>query len=414
MSAALRIAVVGCGIGGLSAALLLHRQGHELHLFDQFAQPEPVGSGLMLQPTGMAVLARLGLAHKAWARGAEIDGLWGLTRDGKRALDASYADLGRANCFGIGIHRSSLFGILYDAVCAEGIPMQTGASIASAHPAYDRCRLYGPDNSNLGDFDLVVDAAGLHSPLVPHDFAHLPFGALWANVEWPDGLGFNQRLLEQRYLEARQMVGLLPVGRRSSEAVAEAAFFWSITEHDFQSWQKAPLSEWKDQVLALWPQLGPVVDQIHNHQQLTYARYAHRTLRHPLDRRLIHIGDAWHSASPQLGQGANMALLDAWAVARGFELASSTDDALRMAVSLRSEHVHLYQYVTAFFTPLFQSQDSLPALIRDRMTAPLSKYWPAKQIQSQLLSGLFGAPLQQLGLDVPDYQELANAARIAS
>ena len=33
--------------------------------------------------------------------------------------------------------------------------------------------------------------------------------------------------------------------------------------------------------------------------------------------RIIAIGDAWHSASPQLGQGANMALLDAWSLARG-------------------------------------------------------------------------------------------------
>ncbi|MFZ1742019.1 MAG: hypothetical protein WAT93_04150, partial [Pontixanthobacter sp.] len=122
----------------------------------------------------------------------------------------------------------------------------------------------------------------------------------------------------------------------------------------------------------------------------------------------------WHSASPQLGQGANMALLDAWALAQGLREGKSLQEGLRMAVKWRSDHVLLYQWVTAFFTPLFQSGEAWPAMIRDRITAPLSRYWPAKQIQTLLLSGLFGAPLQQLGLSVPDYSALAASAKMAS
>ncbi|MXO56481.1 NAD(P)-binding protein [Altererythrobacter gangjinensis] len=55
-AAPLKIAIAGCGISGLASALLLSRQGHSIVLFDQFDAPASVGSGMMLQPTGMAAL----------------------------------------------------------------------------------------------------------------------------------------------------------------------------------------------------------------------------------------------------------------------------------------------------------------------------------------------------------------------
>ena len=410
----LRIAIAGCGISGLASALLLSRLGHSVCLFDQFDAPQAVGSGMMLQPTGMAVLEKLGLAQAAYERGAEIDGLWGLNENGRMALGARYADLKNTNCLGIGIHRSSLFGLLYDCVRDAGIPIQTGWRVAEAVRDGQLIRITDPDGKTSESYDLLVDALGLHSPLVGKAFKYLKFGALWANITWPEGSAFKPRLLEQRYRAANQMAGMLPIGRRSTEAPAEAAFFWSIIGSEYAAWRNTPLNQWKAQVTDLWPDCTAVLDQITSHDDLAFARYAHRTMANPIGDRIIHIGDAWHSASPQLGQGANMALLDAWALSQGLKEGHSLQEGLRMAAKWRSDHVQLYQWVTAFFTPLFQSDHAWPAIIRDRITAPLSRYWPAKQIQTMLLSGLFGAPLQQLGLEVPDYSVFSTAANIAS
>ncbi|MEM6653715.1 MAG: FAD-dependent monooxygenase, partial [Pseudomonadota bacterium] len=66
MARTLEIAIAGAGIGGLALATLLARCGHSVRVFDQFASPKPIGSGLMLQQTGLAVLDQLGLR-------AEID-----------------------------------------------------------------------------------------------------------------------------------------------------------------------------------------------------------------------------------------------------------------------------------------------------------------------------------------------------
>ena len=61
MSAALRIAIVGSGTAGPAAAIFLARAGHEVILFEKAPQKLPVGAGFLLQPTGLSVLAQLGL-----------------------------------------------------------------------------------------------------------------------------------------------------------------------------------------------------------------------------------------------------------------------------------------------------------------------------------------------------------------
>ena len=55
----LNIAIAGAGVAGLAAAILLRRQGHCVTIFEQFEKPAPVGSGLVIQPVGLAVLDEL-------------------------------------------------------------------------------------------------------------------------------------------------------------------------------------------------------------------------------------------------------------------------------------------------------------------------------------------------------------------
>ena len=73
----LRIAIAGAGTTGLAAAAFLERAGHDVRIFERFEAPRPLGAGVLLQPTGLAFLARLGLDHEAIALGARIDGIEG-------------------------------------------------------------------------------------------------------------------------------------------------------------------------------------------------------------------------------------------------------------------------------------------------------------------------------------------------
>ncbi len=179
------IAIAGCGPAGLAAALLLHRQGHRVTLFERFEEPRPIGSGLMIQPSGLAVLDALGLVAEIFAHGAPIRALHGLNHQGDVALDARYADLGVPGACGIGIHRGSLFAILYRSAMAEGIAIETGFPIAATNLDAGGRTLTCDDGRTTPRFDLVVDALGTSSPLAPRCGEWLAFGALWATLDWP-------------------------------------------------------------------------------------------------------------------------------------------------------------------------------------------------------------------------------------
>jgi len=395
----LDIAVAGCGPGGLAAALLLHRDGHRVQLFERFDAPKPIGSGLMIQPTGRAVLRELGLEHALLARSARIERLFGQA-DGRTVLDVRYRAL-RGDAFGLGTHRATLFDLLFDAVRAAAIPVQTNRTIVSSGLDGDGRRdLVFADGDRAGPFDLVVDSLGTNTPLAPPTGRLLTYGALWANLDWPADTGFDLARLEQRYDRASMMAGVLPIGTPPGSGRPQAAFFWSIRADRFEAWRAGGLAPWKAEVAALWPALPPFLDQIVDPVQLTFARYAHRTLTRPAESAMIHLGDAWHSASPQLGQGANMALLDAYALAVALRRSERLADALPLAANLRAGHVRSYQAMSTLFTPFYQSDSRLLPFARDQLVGPIAQRWPATRILASMVSGLFGDPLRPLGLSV--------------
>ncbi|MBL4792057.1 NAD(P)/FAD-dependent oxidoreductase [Citromicrobium bathyomarinum] len=403
------IAIAGCGPAGLAAALLLHRQGHRVTLFERFEEPRPVGSGLMIQPSGMAVLDALGLAPDILAHGAPIRALHGLNHQGDIALDARYADLRVPGACGIGIHRGSLFAVLFRAAVDQGIAIETGFPVARSDLEGKGRTLTSQGGQKTQAFDLVVDALGTSTPLAAPCGEWLAFGALWATLDWPADSPFDAGLLEQRYTHAAQMAGVLPTGMRVDGAARELSFFWSLKASGYESWQAAGLDAWKAQVCALWPDCAGLLGQIDHAEQLTFARYAHRRVAEPVGEALIHIGDAWHSASPQLGQGANMALLDAFALARGLEGGSTPAEGFALAARLRSRHVKLYQALTWAATPLYQSDSVWHAALRDLLLTPMGRIWPGPGIQARLVAGLVGNPLAPLGLALPDYERLLAA-----
>lgn len=392
----LSVAVAGCGPCGLATALLLSRQGHQVTLFERFVEPKAIGSGLMIQPTGQAVLAELGLLPRMLVEGSRIDHLTGCA--GKRTvLDVHYRCLGEPARFGIGVHRSSLFDALFDAVRTRGIAVRSGVEVVSSEVVGNHRRLVLGGGERSEPFDLVVDALGTRTTLAPACGRTLDYGALWATLDWREGAGFEVNALQQRYQRSSVMVGILPIGKGRGDRL-KIAFFWSLRCDALDSWRAAGLESWKRTVRRLWPTCAPLLDQIEDPEQLTFARYAHRTLRQPTGPCLIHIGDAWHSASPQLGQGANMALLDAWALSRSLDRAETVADGLERAASMRRGHIRLYQWLTAVFTPVYQSDSQVLPFLRDRLVGPISRLWPASVIQAAMVSGLIGDPLGRCGL----------------
>jgi 2-polyprenyl-6-methoxyphenol hydroxylase-like FAD-dependent oxidoreductase len=145
--------------------------------------------------------------------------------------------------------------------------------------------------------------------------------------------------------------------------------------------------------MHLWPQTAPFLEQVTHREQLIFASYCHGTLRSPLKDGVVHIGDSWHSASPQLGQGANMALLDALALACAMERHADIATAMEAYARARLGHIRIYQLASWMFTPAYQSDSDAAAWLRDWVLAPVSKLWPAPKILAALVAGAIGSPL---------------------
>lgn len=405
MQEKLDIAIAGAGPAGLAAALYLSRAGHRVTVFERFEKPAPVGSGLILQPTGLSVLADLGLLDAVMALGSRIDRLHGAdARTGRTVLDVRYGAR-RGGRFGLAVHRAALFSVLYRAVQQAGVAIETGVGLDDLDTG-ERAFLLCRDGRRLGPFDLVVDASGARSRLRrraknPGEPRPLAYGAFWASLDWCDG--FDRNALLQRYSGASVMIGVLPIGRPEPGAGPTAAFFWSLKPDEAERVWAAGIEAWKARVVDLWPACDAFMEQIGGFERLSLARYGHHTLKVPAGRRLAVIGDAAHSTSPQLGQGANMALLDAAALAHAVAGTGDIEAALERYALSRRRHVRVFQALSRLFTPFYQSDSALLPFVRDRLVATLARVPPAPQLLAAMVAGTVVDPFRPVGLAEADW-----------
>lgn len=389
---------------------MLSRAGHRVRLFERFETPRPLGSGLMLQPTGLAVLDALGLHGEIAALGSRVERLIGTdAQSGRVVLDVGYRPLG-PDVHAIAVHRAALFNVLHDAVVAARLPIHTGFAVEALERSAGKQWLRGPEGLE-GPFDLVVDALGSASPLkveakLPSRARPLAFGAIWGTVPWVDA-GFRRDALMQRYRKASVMIGVLPVGRQRRDGPELAAFFWSLKPESFEALKSAGIDGWRDEVLGHWPETAPHLEAIGGFEEMTLARYAHHTLQVPAGDGIVFIGDSAHATSPQLGQGANMALLDAAALAGALAGAASIDEALMEYARLRRWHVRLYQMLSLTLTPFYQSDGVVLPVVRDVLVSAIAKVPPVPWLLAAMVSGQLLAPLKLLGLETKLLREVA-------
>lgn len=385
------IAVAGAGPGGLAAAFALHRLGHKVVVYEQFETPKPLGSGLILQPTGLGVLDWLGLGQRMRKLGARIDRLHGTSSStGRVVLDVRYDAIGPER--GYAVHRAALFNVLYDAVKVAGIAIETRKLIKG----FDDGLLQLGEGRTTPRFDLVVDALGARSPLKrltpgPHREKALTYGAVWASLPWP-GAPFDQQALSQRYRKASVMIGVLPIGRITEAGETQAAFFWSLKVNDYALWTSRGIAAWKQEVIQHWPETARMLEHINSADDLTLARYQHHTLVQPCANKLVCIGDSAHAASPQLGQGANMALLDVRALVDALSATQDVQAAIATYAQVRKRHVRTYQLMSHLFTPFYQSDSAVLPIIRDYLVPPLARLPLAQKLLAHMVAGTLVQP----------------------
>lgn len=394
----LDIGVVGCGTAGPAAALFLARQGHAVTVYERFEQPRAVGAGIILQPTGQAVLAKLGLLEPVLAKGARLDGLEVVHPDGSTLLELRYADVD-ARLFGLGLHRGVLFEALHGALCAQpGVALRLGTPCEGlARAGVGKLGVVDEAGALHGRHDLVVVADGARSRLrddtgLARRVTPYPWGALWF-VGRDDEGSFDGKL-HQVVDGTRTMLGLLPTGQGPSddEHPDEArlmSLYWSLRADELHALRARGLGAFRDRVLGLEPRAEALLDQVGHVDELLFSQYHDVVLSPWNTRSVVHLGDAAHAMSPQLGQGANLALWDAMVLAEAIaEEPSELVRALDRYSRERRGHLGYYQLVTRALTPFFQSDHDALGVLRDTLMPLAAKLRLGREA---MLMGMCGA-----------------------
>ncbi len=382
----LDVGVVGCGIAGQAAATFLADAGHRVTVFERFTEPGPSGAGLLLQPTGLAVLRRLDLGDQVEQLGARIDGLLGLNHLKHVVLDLAYADLHEA-AHGLGIHRGALFGLLHERLQRSTARLVTGAEIIEVEHDGRRATVVAKVGSRHGPFDLVVVADGAHSRLrerlMPKARAPLyPWGCIWATVPDAGKIATAPAMLQQRFRGTTTMMGLLPVGQ------GLVTLFWSLPSTALEPAQPIDVEAFRVNAMKLWPEAAALIERAAGIDNFARATYRQVVLPRWNEGPVLFIGDAAHGTSPQLGQGANFGLLDAHVLSRALIERDDLAEALALFAHRRSPAVHFYRQASHLLPPFFQSSQPLLGLARDALLGPACSAPGLRTMMTTTLAGL--------------------------
>ena len=358
--------IVGGGIGGLAAAIGLHRTGWTVTVCERSTTGRQIGAGLTLWPNAVHALHALGLADALQSRGVALSGS-GVRRPDGRWLSRTTADqvISRHGRPQVAILRADLVELL-----ASALPpgcLRHGADVTDIDAG-------GPDRQasvRYGDqllhADLVVAADGIHSrvrrTLWP---AHPPAehrgylawravvrapatGSGPAGETWGRGERFGVVPMghDRVYLYATANTG--PRGPRAGSGAGVEDL--AEPRHRF--------GRWHDPVPALIDAIEPGALVCHD------IMAVQPSLRHLHHGRVVLLGDAAHAMEPNLGQGAGLAVEDAVVLAHAVAEASSVVAGLAGYDRARVGRVTRLARQSRLLGRLTQSPSAVVSALRD-------------------------------------------------
>lgn len=315
----MRAVVVGAGLGGLASAIALARQGWEVTVLERRPEPAEAGAGIAMWPNALRALDALALGEQVRAAGTVEIGGGIRTASGRWLSRLDAADLRRRQGDGVVLlPRPELHAMLRAAAPA----VTTGAGVVRVEPGDATAPAVVHDDTGRDhEAELVVAADGLRSAVR---------SAFWPSVT-PRATGTTAFRLTAVHDLAEggeswgrgDLVGLAPLPGGRTYLWAEVPTSEAPTD-DTLAWLRRRLAGWHAPIPAVLDAVdSPVL--VHRLEELRPPRTWHHG-------RIALLGDAAHGMTPNLGQGAAQAFLDAVALA---EEASADPDSLAAYESRR-------------------------------------------------------------------------------
>lgn len=342
----MKIIIAGAGIGGLTAAMCLHRAGHDVQVYEAVSEMRPLGVGINIQAGAVRILCSLGLEPALAATAIETRELRYANRHGQTI----WADP-RGRHAGLpwpqfSIHRGELQMILVHAaremLGADRIRMGRRIADFAQHGATVTARFADRDGAIVEEAtaDLLIAADGIHSAVRARYYPNE------GPPKWQGILMWRGVTVGKPYLGGATMVQAghhnqkfvcYPISRAHAER-GEALINWICDLHmgdgalpSREDWNKPGRLEDFLPRFADW-NFGwlDVPDVIRNaHTILEFPMVD----RDPLPRwshgRITLLGDAAHPMYPIGSNGASQAILDGEAITQELAVGDDPEAALK-------------------------------------------------------------------------------------
>jgi 2-polyprenyl-6-methoxyphenol hydroxylase-like FAD-dependent oxidoreductase len=321
-----RAAIIGGGIGGLTAAIALRRAGVDVTVFERQSHLREIGSGLTLWTSAVKLVRRLDLFDALLAVGAPLDRFevwsWRAERLGVLALGELGAQLG-APC--VGVHRADLLALLAQALGDSSV--QLNARCVEFEQGDTSVTIHCADGRTAPS-ELLVGADGLHSAvraqLLGERKPRYAGYTCWRGVAAFEHAAVSPGIASEM-LGYGARFGMLPIG--------QGRVFWYATANASEGGHDGPAGR-KRTVLDLFQRFRPpVVSLIEATDEAAMLRndiYDRKPARRWGNGRVTLLGDAAHPPTPNQGQGACQAIEDAIVLARCLRATDDVVAALRV------------------------------------------------------------------------------------
>lgn len=312
----MQVIVAGGGIGGLTAAAVMHRMGIDVRLIEQAAELSEVGAGVQLSPNGIRILRFLGLEAALTERACQPSHY--RARDWRTGgtlytnpLNPTFTEKYGTPYFHV--HRADLLEVLKSAVPQHVLSL--GRRVVAIDEAGPRASVL-TGNGERFEADAVIGADGIHSVVRE---------ALWGkdaprftgNIAWRftvDAAKIDRSVIP---FDACNWHG--PHGHITMYYVSGGRKVNVVAVRETDQWAEENwfLRANADEVHAAYPNWHPIIHQLIDKADFInkWALFDRDPAPHWSRGRFTLIGDAAHPMLPFMAQGANMAIEDGYMVA---------------------------------------------------------------------------------------------------
>ena len=370
MPGSLRIAIVGGGIGGLTAALAFRARCLTVTVFEQAEVLREIGAGVSLHPNAARLLKRIGLDDQLRKIGSPITGITLRSSQGEAiatpegpATPAFSPDGG----VGYNVHRADFLNLLFAALPKGTVNL--GHRCTRISEDSDRVHLSFANGASA-EADVVIGADGIRSVVqreIGLESRPTSEGTMaYRGLIPAERFAWAQELRDPAlWLGSGRSFLLYPVA--SGRLINMVAFVPTDTDSE-ESWSapgdlKALAAEY-----AGWD--TPVVDTINSLEEtFRWGIYDRAPLPYWSTARVTLMGDAAHPMVPHVGQGAGQSIEDAITLAVLLEGSTAADVAARLKVyeALRLARTSRVQALARAAGKLYRAEHDNPSEKAERL-----------------------------------------------